>query len=124
MFFRDFQLIPQTKFFKEIKELKLLKFLHYCTCVFLTCVGIESAMLVTYKHSINLYEHHSYFHILFFISVWDINSKTCYRTFKHRSRVLSVALSKTQCITGCEQGRVKVWNLHSGKLIKVLQDII
>lgn len=53
------------------------------------------------------------------VTVWNIDSKKCYRTFKHRGKVLAVALSKAQCITGCEQGRVKVWNLETGKLIKV-----
>jgi len=52
--------------------------------------------------------------------VWNIGSKKCYRTFKHRGKVVAVALSKTQCVTGCEQGRVKVWNLETGRLIKML----
>ncbi|XP_067929155.1 F-box and WD repeat domain containing protein 10B-like [Watersipora subatra] len=52
--------------------------------------------------------------------VWNINSKKCYRTFKHRGKVVAVVLSKTQCVTGCEQGRVKVWNLESGHLVKML----
>lgn len=56
------------------------------------------------------------------VLVWDLDKKTCYRTFKHRSKVVAVALSDSQCISGCEQGRIKVWQLESGHLIKVSQN--
>ena len=47
------------------------------------------------------------------------------RTFRHRHPVTTVAMSTTMCISGCERGRVKVWNLKTGELIKVkLLDII
>ena len=41
------------------------------------------------------------------------------RTFRHRHPVTTVAMSTTMCISGCERGRVKVWNLKTGELIKV-----
>ncbi|XP_070185909.1 F-box and WD repeat domain containing protein 10B-like isoform X2 [Littorina saxatilis] len=52
--------------------------------------------------------------------VWDMETGKCKRTFRHRHPVLAVALSSKICITGCEGGRVKVWELASGQLIKNL----
>nr|KAG5713481.1 hypothetical protein BaRGS_025029 [Batillaria attramentaria] len=52
--------------------------------------------------------------------VWNIQTGKCQRTFRHRHPVLAVALSAEVCITGCEGGRVKVWELNSGQLIKNL----
>ena len=43
----------------------------------------------------------------------------CQRTFKHKAPVWAVAISQELCITGCEQGKVKVWDIKSGDLIKV-----
>ncbi|XP_076443004.1 F-box and WD repeat domain containing protein 10B-like [Babylonia areolata] len=52
--------------------------------------------------------------------VWDIETGKCKRTFRHRHPVSAVALSAEICITGCEGGRVKVWELSTGQLIKNL----
>ncbi|KAL8573173.1 hypothetical protein ACOMHN_036158 [Nucella lapillus] len=52
--------------------------------------------------------------------VWDIETGKCKRTFRHRHPVSAVALSSEICITGCEGGRVKVWELTTGNLIKNL----
>ena len=54
-----------------------------------------------------------------FISVWDMQTGKCVRTFRHRYPIMAVAMSTNICISGCEGGRVKVWNLRSGDLIKV-----
>ena len=43
----------------------------------------------------------------------------CQRTFKHKAPVWAVAISQELCITGCEQGKVKIWDIKSGDLIKV-----
>lgn len=43
----------------------------------------------------------------------------CQRTFKHKAPVWAVAISHELCITGCEQGKVKVWDIKSGDLVKV-----
>ena len=52
--------------------------------------------------------------------VWLIGSKNCWRTFKHRHSIVAVAMDEENCITGCEAGRVKVWDLQSTKVVKRL----
>lgn len=51
--------------------------------------------------------------------MWNIQTGKCERSFRHRHPVLAVALSADVCITGCQGGRVMVWELASGQLIKV-----
>ena len=63
--------------------------------------------------NINKHQAHKSF------SVWDMETGKCKRTFRHRHPVLAVALSSEVCISGCEGGRVKVWELSTGQLIKV-----
>ena len=52
-------------------------------------------------------------------SVWNLETAKCLKTFKHRAPISAVALSKTICISGCEAGKVKVWEILTGNLIKV-----
>ena len=51
--------------------------------------------------------------------MWNIESKKCIRSFKHRHAITAVVMSDEMCISGCEAGKVKVWHLETGKLIKV-----
>ena len=57
--------------------------------------------------------------LFFFYLVWNLETGKCLYTFKHRHAISSVALGEEMCISGCEAGRVKVWDLKSGELIKV-----
>ena len=52
-------------------------------------------------------------------SVWLLETGKCIRTFKHKKPVTAVALGEDLCISGCEAGGVKVWNMKTGKLTKV-----
>lgn len=52
--------------------------------------------------------------------IWNMQTGKCQRTFKHKAPVWAVAISHELCITGCEQGKVKVWDIKSGDLVKVL----
>ncbi|XP_013384756.1 CMT1A duplicated region transcript 1 protein [Lingula anatina] len=56
--------------------------------------------------------------------IWMLNSGKCTRTFKHRHPVSAVAMSieeiKEICITGCEGGKVKMWNIKTAQLLKRL----
>ena len=52
-------------------------------------------------------------------SVWDMQTGKCMRSFRHKHPVMAVAMSEETCITGCDGGRVKVWDLNTGELIKV-----
>jgi F-box/WD-40 domain protein 10 len=55
-----------------------------------------------------------------FFTVWDMQTGKCQRSYRHRYPVTAVAMSKETVISGCESGKVKVWELRSGNLIKVL----
>ncbi|KAL5018200.1 hypothetical protein ScPMuIL_003922 [Solemya velum] len=52
--------------------------------------------------------------------IWQLETGKCVRTFRHRQPIPVVALSEDCCITGCEGGKVKVWDLLTGELIKKL----
>ncbi|XP_035825379.1 CMT1A duplicated region transcript 1 protein [Aplysia californica] len=52
--------------------------------------------------------------------IWSLETAKCQKTFKHRAPISAVALSEEICISGCEAGKVKVWELSSGNLIKTL----
>ena len=56
---------------------------------------------------------------MLYFSVWDMQTGKCMRTFRHSSPVQAVAMSTYLCISGDEKGKVKVWNLKSGELVKV-----
>lgn len=43
----------------------------------------------------------------------------CQRTFRHRYPITAVAMSTETVISGCEGGKVKVWDLRTGNLVKV-----
>ena len=43
----------------------------------------------------------------------------CLKSFRHRHPVTTVAMSSIMCLSGCEGGKVKVWSLETGLLIKV-----
>lgn len=51
--------------------------------------------------------------------VWNLSKKKCWRTFKHTYQINSVAIGEEICISGGSTGKIKVFNLQSGKLIKV-----
>lgn len=55
----------------------------------------------------------------FFVSVWNKGKKSCWRTFKHSYAVVAVAISEDICVTGGNTGKLKVFHLLSGQLIKV-----
>ncbi|CAD5123491.1 DgyrCDS11833 [Dimorphilus gyrociliatus] len=52
--------------------------------------------------------------------VWDIASGKCEKIFKHRHSISAVRLTDEKCVSGCEAGKIKVWHLYSGSLIKKL----
>ncbi|ESO89089.1 hypothetical protein LOTGIDRAFT_154169 [Lottia gigantea] len=52
--------------------------------------------------------------------IWNVTTGKCQQTFRHRSSACSLALSKGLCITGCESGKIRVWNLETGNLVKTL----
>ncbi len=57
---------------------------------------------------------------MYFISlVWQLGRKKCWRTFKHLYAIVSVAIGEEICITGGSTGKIKVFNLETGNLIKV-----
>lgn len=56
---------------------------------------------------------------MFCFSVWDLQTGKCHRTFRHRKPIHAVAMDKEMCITGCEGGKVKVWDIKTGNLMKV-----
>ena len=59
------------------------------------------------------------FHFDILQIVWNMETKKCTRTFKHRHPITAVAMSDEMVMSGCEAGKVKVWHMESGKLIKV-----
>jgi F-box/WD-40 domain protein 10 len=54
-----------------------------------------------------------------FFTVWNLKTGKCVRTFKHKFPVTAVALGAEMCVSGCEGGKVKVWDMTNGQLIKV-----
>ncbi|KAK6187846.1 hypothetical protein SNE40_005781 [Patella caerulea] len=52
--------------------------------------------------------------------VWDLQTGKCQMTFRHNSSVCIVSLCKDWCIAGCESGKIRVWSLDNGNLIKTL----
>ena len=58
--------------------------------------------------------------VLYLPSVWDLVTGKVLKTFKHRHPVMAVAMNEDLCVSGCEGGRVKVWDVKSSHLIKVL----
>ena len=56
---------------------------------------------------------------LLFLTVWDLETGKNIATFKHRRPISAVAISEEVCISGCEGGKVKVWDLKSGDMVKV-----
>ena len=54
-------------------------------------------------------------------TVWSIDTRKCKRTFKHRAAISAVQMDDEMCLSGCERGIVKVWQMKDGKLIKVLR---
>lgn len=43
----------------------------------------------------------------------------CQRMFKYKVLVWVVVISYELCIMGCEQGKVKVWDIKLGDFVKV-----
>ncbi|KAK3717318.1 hypothetical protein QZH41_011558, partial [Actinostola sp. cb2023] len=54
------------------------------------------------------------------VKVWNFASGKCRRTFRHRHVVLDVQVSDTVLVSGCEGGKVKVWDIESAALLKSL----
>ncbi|RNA18151.1 CMT1A duplicated region transcript 1 [Brachionus plicatilis] len=52
--------------------------------------------------------------------VWNLSKKKCWRTFKHMYQINSVAIGEEICISGGSTGKIKVFHLQSGKLIKTI----
>jgi len=56
--------------------------------------------------------------------VWLVDSGKCIRTFKHKHPITAVNMGEDPlpeiAVSGCEVGKVKVWDLKSGQLIKVV----
>jgi hypothetical protein len=62
---------------------------------------------------------------MYFISlVWQLGRKKCWRTFKHLYAIVSVAIGEEICITGGSTGKIKVFNLETGNLIKVRKQTV
>ena len=51
--------------------------------------------------------------------VWNLGKKKCWRVFKHSYPITCVAINDTICISGGSTGRIKVFTLLDGKLLKV-----
>lgn len=68
--------------------------------IFLLCIGI-------YSEFINLF------------LVWNMQMGKCQRMFKYKVLVWVVVISYELCIMGCEQGKVKVWDIKLGDFVKV-----
>lgn len=56
------------------------------------------------------------------IQVWNYgkSKERCWRTFKHSYAVVAVAISEEFCVTGGQTGRIKLFHLMTGHLIKSL----
>lgn len=50
--------------------------------------------------------------------VWVLSRKKCWRTFKHRYQIVSVAIGEEICATGGRTGKIKLFDMLAGKLIK------
>lgn len=55
----------------------------------------------------------------FLCLVWNLAKKKPWRIFKHTYPIVSVALSDTLCLSGGQNGKIKVFTLLEGKLLKV-----
>ena len=51
--------------------------------------------------------------------IWQLGKKKCWRTFKHTYAITAVAIGEEICITGGQTGKLKMFHLQSGRLIKV-----
>ncbi|EDO29886.1 predicted protein, partial [Nematostella vectensis] len=54
------------------------------------------------------------------VKVWNFETGKCRRTFRHRHVVQTVSVSDALVISGCEGGKVKVWDIESATLQKSL----
>ena len=55
-----------------------------------------------------------------FILVWSLKSKVNHRIFKHKYPLSAVAVTNEDiCISGGYRGSIKVFQISTGKLIKV-----
>lgn len=50
--------------------------------------------------------------------VWLLGRKKCWRTFKHRYPIVSVAIGEELCASGGLTGRIKVFDMINGTLVK------
>ena len=76
-----------------------------------TCKGVIG-IYRNFKRNIDLTD-------LIFVKVWNMGKKKCWRTFKHSYAVTAVGIGEEICITGGATGKIKVFHLLSGHLIKV-----
>lgn len=54
------------------------------------------------------------------VKVWNFATGKCRRTFRHRHVVQTVHVSDTLVVSGCEGGKVKVWDIEQTTLLKSL----
>lgn len=54
------------------------------------------------------------------VKVWNFTTGKCRRTFRHRHVVHTVQVSDTIVVSGCEGGKVKVWDIEQASLLKSL----
>ena len=51
--------------------------------------------------------------------MWNFLSGKCFRTFKHKAQINTVAVYGDTVVSGCEEGKVKMWSIKEACLIKV-----
>lgn len=54
------------------------------------------------------------------VKVWNFTTGKCRRTFRHRHVVQTVHVSDALVVSGCEGGKVKVWDIEQASLLKSL----
>lgn len=62
--------------------------------------------------------------MIFLCLVWTLGKKKCWRTFKHLYQITSVAIGEETGVSGGQTGKIKVFNLLDGSLIKVINYFI
>ncbi|ETE64942.1 F-box/WD repeat-containing protein 10, partial [Ophiophagus hannah] len=60
-------------------------------------------------------------HLLVFLTVWDMKTGRCIKTFTHKAYVWAAKMNEVHIVTSCDKGLVKVWHAESYVLIKVLE---
>lgn len=58
-------------------------------------------------------------HLLVFLTVWDMKTGRCIKTFTHKAYVWAAKMNEVHVVSSCDKGLVKVWHAESYALIKV-----